>query len=169
MRKIILSLMLLTLALGASSAPALAQSEMASVTFFVPATAGGGTEELGGTPWFAPGLTLGPEATITIGAEGLWQSCQERSCATTADGIGVKHVRDCTYIAPDLSAFSLIARVGTADPVIVGVGPTTIQGNGALTFAINDCYFGDNVGGFNVTVTFPADAVIADPSADATE
>ncbi|MGI8857638.1 MAG: LecA/PA-IL family lectin [Thermomicrobiales bacterium] len=167
MRKIILALMLLALALGATSAPALAQSETARATFFVPATAGGGSEELGGTPWLAPGLMLKPGTTITVSAAGLWQSCQERSCATTADGIGVKHVRDCTYIAPDLSAFSLIARVGTADPVIVGVGPTTIQGSGALTFAINDCYFGDNGGGFTVTVTFPADAVIVNPDADA--
>jgi hypothetical protein len=60
--------------------------------------------------------------------------------------------------------------VGDASPsVIAGIGPTTIQGEGPLNFAINDCYFGDNVGGFTVTVTYPADAVIVNPDADATD
>jgi hypothetical protein len=167
MRRIIVALVLLTVALGASSAPALAEDETTSATFFVPAAAGGGTEELGGVPWFATGLTVKPGTTITVSANGFWQSCQERTCATTADGIGVRHVKDCTYIAPDLSAFSLIARTDEQAPVVAGIGPTTIQVGGTLTFAINDCYFGDNVGGFNVTVTYPTDAVMANPGAEA--
>jgi hypothetical protein len=167
MRKIIGAIVLLAVALGATSAPALAASATTSVTFFVPATAGGGSAELGGTPWFATGLTMKPGAVVTVTAQGFWQTCQERTCMATPDGIGVRHVNDCTYIAPDLSAFSLIARTDTNAPVIAGIGPTTIQGGGTLNFAINDCYFGDNTGGFNVTLTYPNDAVIVNPDADA--
>jgi hypothetical protein len=124
---------------------------------------GWGTAELGGTSWFATGLTMKPGATVTVTAQGFWQTCQERTCMATPDGIGVQHVNDCTYIAPDLSAFSLIARVGDDSPsVIVGIGPTTIR------FAINDCYFGDNTGGFTVTLTYSTDAVIVNPNTETT-
>ncbi len=50
MRKGIAVLMGLCLMVGLFGSPVLAEGDTASVTFFVPATAGGGTDILGGTP-----------------------------------------------------------------------------------------------------------------------
>jgi len=157
------------MALCATSAPALAEGETTSATFYVPATAGGGTEILGGAPWFETGLMLQPGTTIAVSVSGFWKSCNPHTCITTADGIGVKHVRDCNFIASDLSTFSLIAQTGKQAPVFVGIGPTTIKGGGKLRFAINDCYFGDNEGGFNVTVTYPTGAAAMNPDDEPAE
>jgi hypothetical protein len=38
--------------------------------------------------------------------------------------------------------------------VQVGTGPTTLSGKGELVFAVNDDLFGDNSGGFLVTVSY---------------
>lgn len=139
---------------------------MASATFIVPATAGGGTEQLGGTAWFDTGIMLTPGVPVTVSATGTWLSCKEKTCLTTADGIGVRQVRDCAYIAPDLSAFSLIAKTGKNGAVPIGIGPTVVEGRGKLLLAINDCYFGDNVGAFTVAIAYPCqpDINAADPS-----
>ena len=162
MRKLIIAMLALGLALITAGSPALADGETATATFYVPATAGGGTHDLGGEPWFDTGLVFVPGTVITLSANGVWFSCRERGCVTTANGIGVRQVTDCAFIAPDLSVFSLIATTGAKAPVFVGVGPTMIRGGGRLRLAINDCYFGDNVGGFNVTVTYPTAAVTTD-------
>lgn len=169
MRKGIAILMVFCLAVGLFGSPVLAEGDTTSATFFVPATAGGGTAILGGMPWFDTGLTLKPGTAITISASGFWKSCNERTCWTTANGIGIRQVENCSYIAPDLSAFSLIARTGKTAPVFVGIGPATITGGGKLTFAINDCYFGDNIGGFNVTVIYPTDSILTNPDAEVAE
>lgn len=159
MRKSIAVLMSLCLMVGLFGSPVLAEGDTASVTFFVPATAGGGTDILGGTPWFDTGLMLKPGTMVTIHAEGRWTDCHDYTCMATPDGNGVQQLDGCAYIAPELSAGSLIARTGKKAPVFVGTGPTTIMGYGKLKFAINDCYFGDNIGGFTVTVTYPTDSV----------
>ncbi len=163
MRKGIAVLMGFCLAVGLFGSPALADGDTTSATFFVPATAGGGTDMLGGTPWFDTGLMLKPGTMVTIRAEGRWTDCNDYSCFATADGSGVQQIAGCAYIAPEISAGSLIARTGKKAPVFVGIGPTTIMGNGKLKFAINDCFFDDNMGGFNVTVTYPTDSVIVNP------
>lgn len=166
MRKGIAVVIGLCLAVSLFGSPARAQGDTTSAIFTVPATAGGGTDILGGIPWFDTGLVLKPGTTATISADGFWKSCNERTCNTTADGIGVRQVPDCTFIAPDLSVFSLIAQIGRKAPVFVGIGPTTIMGYGKLKFAINDCYFGDNIGGFTVTVTYPTDSMIVTPNVE---
>jgi hypothetical protein len=114
MRMVVVALGVLSMALCATSAPALAAGEMTGATFYVPATAGGGTEILGGMPWVETGLAFQPGTTITVSASGSWKSCNLslRTCVATADGNGVKHVNDCAFIAPDLSTFSLIAQTG---------------------------------------------------------
>lgn len=170
MRKIAVVMTVFSLLMVATSAPTLAESgPMASATFVVPATSGGGTEELGGTAWFDTGIVLTPGVPVTVSATGTWLSCKEKTCRTTADGIGVRQVRDCTYIAPELSAFSLIAKTGKDGAVLIGIGPTVVEGHGKLLLAINDCYFGDNVGGFEVAIAYPCqpDIDVADPSTSA--
>ncbi len=131
-----------------------------------PVLAEGGTDFLGGTPWFATGLMLKPGTMVTIRAEGRWTDCNTHTCSATPNGNGVQRFDGCVFIAPEISAGSLIARMGKKEPVFVGTGPMTITGYGKLKFAINDCYFGDNTGGFNVTVTYPTDAVVINTDAE---
>ena len=123
------------------------------MSFFVPATSGGGTEAGGGTDWFDSGVWLNGES-VTVRASGIWSDCGNTSaeCGATPDGSGVQRIRGCRYIAPQFSAGGLIARVGDSDAISVGSGPVALSGTGPVRFAINDCYFGDNVGGFNVTM-----------------
>jgi hypothetical protein len=122
-------------------------------SFFVPATAGGGTEAMGGTDWFDSGIALNGES-VAISASGTWSDCGETSadCGATPDGSGVTRIKGCRFIAPHLSAGGLIARVGDGTMVFIGTGPTTLSGTGSVRFAINDCFFGDNEGGFTVTM-----------------
>jgi hypothetical protein len=121
-------------------------------SFSVPATAGG-TEEMGGTGWFDTGIVLEGESVV-VSASGTWSDCGDVSdqCGATPDGSGPKHFKGCRFIAPELSAGSLIARVGDGDMFFVGAGPLTISGTGNVRFAINDCFFGDNKGDFTVSM-----------------
>ncbi len=57
------------------------------------------------------------------------------------------------FPAPGAPAWGLVARVGSGPWTHVGSGPTTVSGTGALAFAVNDDYLGDNSGSFAVTVT----------------
>ncbi|MGI8687809.1 MAG: hypothetical protein ACR2M3_04440 [Thermomicrobiales bacterium] len=166
MRNGIVVLIGLCLAVSLFGSPVRAADGTASATFFVPATAGGGTDMLGGTPWFDTGLLLAPGTMVTIRAEGRWTDCNNHTCSATPDGNGVERFDGCAFIAPEFSAGSLIARTGKNEPVFVGAGPTTIMGYGKLKFAINDCYFGDNVGGFTVTVMYPTDLVVTNSDAE---
>lgn len=154
MRKLLLTFVALGAIISLLSMPVAAAEPTGSRTFYVPATAGGGTEILGGVPWVETGMTLKPGMPVLVTVTGLWQSCPERRCTTTANGLDVRQVWDCPFIAPDVPIFSVIGQVGERAPVFVGSGPTRVGGAGALRFAINDCYFGDNIGGFNVTVTY---------------
>jgi hypothetical protein len=61
---------------------------------------------------------------------------------------------------PELGIFngfpvvSLVARVGGGELQFVGTGPTQLTGSGELVFYINDTFFGDNSGSWNIEVTY---------------
>ncbi len=169
MRKLLVALIALGLAVGLFGAPALAASDTTSATFFIPATAGGGSDVQSGTPWFDTGLRLKPGTMVTIRASGLWKDCPDPTCGTTPAGVPMRYSEGCVFIAPEFPAGGLIARMDQKPPVFVGNGPTAINGRGKLTFAINDCYFGDNTGGFTVTVTYPTDSILVNADADTAE
>ena len=57
------------------------------------------------------------------------------------------------FVLPGAPAIGLIARVGTGPWVHVGSGPTTLSGRGVLVFAVNDNWFPDNTGSFEVELT----------------
>lgn len=121
-------------------------------SFFVPATSGG-SEEMGGTDWFDTGIWL-DGGSISVNANGTWwdEGTNRWEGGASPDGTGVQRIKGCRYIAPHLSAGSLIARVGDGAPFFVGSGPVTISGWGSVKFAINDCFFSDNEGGFNIAM-----------------
>ena len=58
------------------------------------------------------------------------------------------------YVLPGAPAWGVVARVGGGQWVQVGSGPTKLSGIGELVFAVNDDLFGDNTGGFVVTVSY---------------
>lgn len=162
MRKLMMVVVALGTLVSLLGMPVAAAEPTGSRTFWVPATAGGGTEPLGGTPWVETGMTLKAGMPVLVTVSGQWQSCPESRCTTTANGLDVRKVWDCPFIAPEVPIFSLIGQVGERDPAFVGKGPTRVGGSGALRFAINDCYFGDNVGGFTVTITYACAAAADD-------
>ncbi|MGH8698250.1 MAG: hypothetical protein ACREVS_17335, partial [Burkholderiales bacterium] len=57
------------------------------------------------------------------------------------------------FVLPGAPAIGLIARVGENPWMDVGSGPTTLSGRGVLVFAVNDNWFPDNSGSFEVTVS----------------
>jgi hypothetical protein len=58
------------------------------------------------------------------------------------------------FVLPGAPAWGLVGRVGSGSWVQVGSGPTTLSGTGSVQFAVNDDLFGDNVGGFSVTLSY---------------
>ena len=49
---------------------------------------------------------------------------------------------------------SLVARVGGGDLQFLGTGPTQLTGSGELVLYINDTFFSDNSGAWNVEVSY---------------
>ena len=80
----------------------------------------------------------GPPATLCVDPDG------EPSIDTTTTG---------GFVLPGAPAIGLIARVGSGPWMDVGSGPTTLSGRGVLVFAVNDNWFPDNSGSFEVTVS----------------
>lgn len=113
-------------------------------------------------------LASGDQVVVTASGSGTW-GCP--ACLMTPDGWlnnGQYPPGGSGFYAPGLRAFSLVGRVGSAPPVFVGSGPATLTGSGALTFAVNDDFYGDNEGvGFTVTVVVTRNrAPLADAGAD---
>lgn len=61
---------------------------------------------------------------------------------------------------PDVGFFngfpvvSLVARVGGGSLQFVGTGPTQLTGSGEVVFYVNDTFFGDNSGSWNIEITY---------------
>ncbi|MCL6257685.1 hypothetical protein M3O96_01205 [Aquiflexum sp. TKW24L] len=61
---------------------------------------------------------------------------------------------------PDAGSFngfpvvSLVARVGGGDLQFVGTGPTQLTGSGEVVFYVNDSFFGDNSGSWNIQIAY---------------
>jgi hypothetical protein len=49
---------------------------------------------------------------------------------------------------------SLVARVGGGDLQFVGTGPTQLTGSGEVVFYVNDTFFGDNSGSWNILIAY---------------
>ncbi|MEB2774187.1 hypothetical protein SYJ56_02655 [Algoriphagus sp. D3-2-R+10] len=49
---------------------------------------------------------------------------------------------------------SLVARVGGGELQLIGTGPTQVTGSGELILYVNDSFFGDNSGAWNVEVIY---------------
>ncbi|HEX3678968.1 MAG TPA: hypothetical protein VHU90_04535 [Galbitalea sp.] len=108
------------------------------------------------------GVVLAPGFPVSVTATGLanfgaGDGCSDSDCGTNPDGVSPSGntfgLADGSFLGPGLPAFTLIAKIGDAAPFVVGSGPTLISGVGPVTFAYNDNFFGDNSGGYTVTLT----------------
>ena len=119
--------------------------------FSVPGSAGGTAigGAAGGTAPFAAG-SLAAGESIVLTASGV---VEFGGGPIGPDGNGAACPSNC--LAPGLSAISLVARVGGGPWQFIGSGPTllTATSAGVLEFGVNDNFFDDNTGAFDVTVT----------------
>jgi hypothetical protein len=122
----------------------------ASTTVYVPATAG--SDSSGPYASAKTGVVLAPGDSVSVTATGL-ASCAGSICYFDPNG----HTDySSSFLAPWARMWSLIGRVGSGPWQFVGVGPTLLTGVGEVSFAFNDDFFGDNEGGWTVTVGFSA-------------
>ncbi|MEW5981887.1 MAG: right-handed parallel beta-helix repeat-containing protein [Acidobacteriota bacterium] len=123
----------------------------------VPATAGGAINVNfgggaaaagGGEPIDIAVVAIGGK--VTISASGSISTGIGFPNGPSGSGTGT----DPSFLSPALPAMSLVARIGTGPWQAVGAGPTelTAATAGIVQLAINDSFFGDNSGAFQVSV-----------------
>ena len=109
--------------------------------------------------WQDTGFTLKAGLPVVVTATGV-ANCGSAPCAGGPAGACPWWIKDCIapsgLLVPGGHPFALYAQVGSGLPVFVGDGPTTLTGAGPLSFGYNDrlTTYGDNGGGFDVTVTY---------------
>lgn len=111
-------------------------------------------------PGLYTGLVLKKGRSVTVTASG--EVCPNTGYCVEPDGTSLVNTGQSSFggfVLPGAPAYGLIGRVGSGQWVQVGDGPTTLSGKGELVFAVNDDLFGDNSGGFLVTVSYKESGV----------
>jgi uncharacterized repeat protein (TIGR01451 family) len=111
---------------------------------WVPANAG----------WVNTGITLAAGQKVNIQASG--SSCYGTGGGSCMGPQGDGNPAESNFLAPGLTRFSLVGRVGGGPNFAIGAGSAPVAGNaGVLYLAFNDTFdgYGDNQGGFSVSVT----------------
>lgn len=117
--------------------------------------------------WTHTGIQATPGQTYKVTVRGRflqWRSRQNgciklAECRSTAEGLPCPGGRADLYKAPRLPCFSLIGRIGSGEPFLVGNNPTIsapADALGELQLAVNDNYYDDNSKGWWVTITSAA-------------
>lgn len=127
------------------------------------------------------GVSARPGLPVSVSATGLanfgaGDGCPDSACGTNPDGVspsgGTFGLAGSDFLGPGLPAFSLVGEVAGGSPFEVG-SSDVISGDGPISLGYNDNYFGDNSGGYTVTLTTldkspPVIAQPADVTVDAT-
>ena len=111
-------------------------------------------------PGLDTGLVLQKGRSVTVTASET--VCPNTGYCVSPDGTSVVDTTQSNFggfVLPGAPAYGLVGRVGSGPWVQVGSGPTKLSGAGALVFAVNDDLFGDNWGGFMVTVSYKESGV----------
>ena len=111
-------------------------------------------------PGVKTGLVLKKRQAVTVTATGTvcyWPGPPSILCVDPEGDAGVG-TSDPGFVLPNATGIALIGRIGNGPWVEVGNG-TTLSGKGELVFAVNDIYFPDNTGSFEVTVSYNASGV----------
>jgi hypothetical protein len=103
-------------------------------------------------PWTDTGLTVSPGSIVTVTASGtLYVGATDPGTPPTGKPTQTTNEGD---IAPNLTVFSLIGRLGAGLPSEVGDAHTfVIYRAGRLALGLNDDYFGDNFGSWTAIIT----------------
>jgi hypothetical protein len=154
MRKLAVLCMLVGSLVITGALPVTAASHTGSQTVNVNAFAdyNGNSNPPSGDPnsvWTNTGFTLKAGLPVAITASG---TANRGSGSTGPAGNGFPCPQSCT--GPGLSIGSLIGRIGTGPVFVVGVGPTTVSGDGTLYLAFNDGWYNDNSGFFTATISY---------------
>jgi hypothetical protein len=102
------------------------------------------------------GLVLTGGGSVTVTATGAVCPFGDIGFCVGPDGDSrpdTTHSSSGGYVLPGAPAWALVGRVGSGPWVVIGSGPTTLAGSGSVVLAANDDQFGDNTGGFSVTLT----------------
>jgi hypothetical protein len=101
-------------------------------------------------PWMDTGINVQPNDTVSINANGQIRVARDGEVMTAA---GASSGRTAGATMPTANVGGLVARFGDSAPLFIGESRTfrTALG-GRLYLGVNDNFFDDNTGQFNVTV-----------------
>lgn len=139
----------LTTAIAVFSAAGVVSSGSAAVAKVYPV-------DVSTVPGVDTGLVLSNGQSITVTATGTACPFGGSFYCVGPDGdTSLDITLPAGFLLRDAPPWGLVGRVGNGPWVQVGSGPTTLSGSGDLVFAMNDNSYGDNTGGFMVTVSLP--------------
>ena len=129
----------------------LSRAELGDTTTAPGVGTSGGRLAIGGDRnWVDTGINVQAGDTVTITADGTIRFARDGG-AVSAAGVGSGRVDGAPM--PNAPVGGLIARFGTSAPVFIGESRTIRAPRaGRLFLGVNDNYFDDNTGQFNVTV-----------------
>jgi hypothetical protein len=108
-------------------------------------------------------LPAGATATMTATGDGTCNDSGTSDCPP-GDASGTATCADIDFPAgpagPDINYGAIAGRVGSGAPFAVGDAGTA-KGPGELYLVYNDCYYGDNAGSYQVTITVSAPTTTA--------
>jgi hypothetical protein len=114
----------------------------------------------GNQPWTFTGVAINAGDSVSVHASGTIFIAGSDPGKTPAGAPGCVATSDNDsippgpFLAPGLTCFALIGRVGTGQPFGIGADSTfTATGSGELVLGVNDNFFGDNRGGWTVLVS----------------
>jgi N-acetylneuraminic acid mutarotase len=104
-------------------------------------------------PWIDTGIDVSTGATISVTASGtIYITGDPASHQSPAGQAGC--IADESMVAPGLTCYTLVARIGNGVPFVVGTDLTwQATASGRLGLGINDSIFSDNSGSFTATIT----------------
>jgi heme/copper-type cytochrome/quinol oxidase subunit 2 len=129
----------------------------------------------GDQTWTATGVILRPGDSVTISATGWMHFGPAPIDRVAPQGVGRRcllPIPGTHWPAPDLSCWSLIARIGSSAPFEVGTRTTLpVRNGGELSLGINDDHLRDDAGAWTavVTVRLPSRSGSTTPVAGAKE
>lgn len=131
--------------LSATQAPLLAHAQrqtVISLTVTVPGT----------QPWTDTGINLSAGTLVNITASGSIAFAGGPGNSYTPDG-KASCAADESMVAPGITCFALVARIGNGVPFEIGTGTHFVaKDGGELGLGVNDGIFSDNSGSWTATV-----------------
>jgi len=150
--------LVLATALGIGAMPGVGHADE---PFAVPGTAGPIGE--GGTYGQWGGTGLVETGVIAAGQVVLTATGTVNASTNTSFGQGVPPAGNGVDVCDTscLAAWSLVVKIGDGPWQQGQNGPVTLSGTGPVVLAVNDGWYGDNSGGFSVTLGLPVEAALA--------